>query len=154
MVKLLPLSGEQNHRCCYCQHTMVKEPHLSGIPLGPNHMTRDHVVPASYGGIRKYDNIVIACHQCNNLRGHLDAFAFNHLINIWFARDQTLWGRWYELTKLELSVLRLEVLHYQELHLRFKSKTIPVFEDRHDTFLKHYGKYLTLPRGARIAIFM
>ena len=36
----------------------------------PSELTRDHVVPVYYGGRTSWDNIVSACHQCNNRRGH------------------------------------------------------------------------------------
>lgn len=33
-------------------------------------LTRDHVVPHTFGGKASWDNMVAACHPCNNRRGH------------------------------------------------------------------------------------
>lgn len=38
--------------------------------FAPHELTRDHVVPRFYGGGMGWDNIVAACHPCNNKRGH------------------------------------------------------------------------------------
>ncbi len=38
--------------------------------LPASELTRDHVIPRYYGGRTSWDNIVAACHKCNNQRGH------------------------------------------------------------------------------------
>jgi 5-methylcytosine-specific restriction endonuclease McrA len=71
------LSESQNHRCCYCgQHTFIG----SKTPKGFSKWqlaTVEHVVPRSLGGSNSWENLVMACSECNNLRGNLpDAMAF------------------------------------------------------------------------------
>lgn len=41
--------------CAYCGHTYAT-----------SHLTRDHVVPTSKGGLDKWENVVTACEACNN----------------------------------------------------------------------------------------
>ena len=53
-----------NHTCAYCGST--------------ENITLDHVKPRSLGGPDTSQNIVAACHQCNNDKGHQD------------------WKEWYE----------------------------------------------------------
>jgi 5-methylcytosine-specific restriction endonuclease McrA len=47
------------YTCQYCSN---------GFPA--SELTKDHVVPRYYGGGSGWDNIVAACHPCNNRRGH------------------------------------------------------------------------------------
>ena len=46
-----------SHQCQYC-----------GVREGP--MTIDHVVPKSFGGRDSWENLVCACIECNNKKGH------------------------------------------------------------------------------------
>ena len=46
-------------KCAYCGKVMVEE-------LGPDQVTRDHVIPVSKGGTDNIDNIVPACRACNS----------------------------------------------------------------------------------------
>lgn len=47
-----------NYRCTYC-----------GIQFSKNSLTLDHVIPLSKGGEKTWNNIVTACHPCNNKKG-------------------------------------------------------------------------------------
>lgn len=47
------------YTCQYCDHVFPA-----------NQLTKDHVVPSTFGGKTSWDNIVAACHPCNNKRGH------------------------------------------------------------------------------------
>jgi len=47
-----------NHQCQYCR----KSPPLKDLTL-------DHVVPATRGGPRTWDNLVTACRDCNQKKG-------------------------------------------------------------------------------------
>ena len=44
-----------NHTCQYCGST--------------KHLTLDHVIPRSKGGIHTWDNVVTACGKCNSYKG-------------------------------------------------------------------------------------
>jgi len=50
--------------CHYCQRFMTA---VSG--KGKTAMSREHIVPQSFGGTSKMDNMVLACRKCNNRRG-------------------------------------------------------------------------------------
>lgn len=50
-----------NHCCQYCGSR--------------KHLTIDHVLPRSRGGTHSWDNVVIACMQCNSIKGDLLAAA-------------------------------------------------------------------------------
>lgn len=41
-----------------------------GIQPGKNHLTVDHVIPRSKGGLTVWDNIVTACAACNQRKGN------------------------------------------------------------------------------------
>jgi 5-methylcytosine-specific restriction endonuclease McrA len=58
------LSEQQNWRCCYCGVRMEGANDAVDAP------TFEHVVPRSRGGPDELDNLVIACRQCNGLRGN------------------------------------------------------------------------------------
>lgn len=61
------------------------------------HITRDHVIPVSFGG-GNYGNIVWACHPCNNERGRV-----SHAIKNGFLDDhRELYERWLEIEKRQL----------------------------------------------------
>jgi 5-methylcytosine-specific restriction endonuclease McrA len=48
-------------RCQYCG---------GKCPLdGEGKFTYDHVIPASQGGVRKWENVVVACYGCNQKKG-------------------------------------------------------------------------------------
>lgn len=48
-----------------CQYCGVKVP-----KRGPDGFTRDHVIPRSRGGKTTWENIVVACHKCNQKKGN------------------------------------------------------------------------------------
>jgi 5-methylcytosine-specific restriction endonuclease McrA len=77
----------QNHYCYYCHHEMPTNKKLQTLRNQP---TRDHVEPRCHGGRTEVDNLVMACSQCNNIRGAMDAEVFYELVWHWFKRDSTL----------------------------------------------------------------
>jgi 5-methylcytosine-specific restriction endonuclease McrA len=48
-----------NHTCQYCGRT-----------LDPKHLTCDHIVPRSRGGVTEWSNIVTSCTRCNVKKGN------------------------------------------------------------------------------------
>lgn len=48
------LFGRDQHICAYC-----------GREFGSKHLSRDHIVPKSRGGLDKWMNVVTACRDCN-----------------------------------------------------------------------------------------
>lgn len=67
------LAESQGWRCCYCGIRM--EPTVRNRP-SIYAVTRDHVVPRSEGGMRRWDNLVAACALCNCHRRSMDAEKF------------------------------------------------------------------------------
>lgn len=60
------IAAEQNNRCYYCGETMK----ISMVKQrSPKKATVEHLVKKSDGGTLRYDNIVVACQQCNCNRG-------------------------------------------------------------------------------------
>jgi len=57
------LSGEQNHRCAWCGC------HTTELRDRKHSSTIEHVQPLSKGGADEYDNMVMACSDCNQRRG-------------------------------------------------------------------------------------
>lgn len=55
------LSGEQNHRCCYCGVRTNEWPAIGQYRFA----SQEHVVRFADGGSDDYDNLVMACYQCN-----------------------------------------------------------------------------------------
>ena len=56
------------NKCCYCGKSGKR-----------NKLELDHVVPRSKGGPNRYDNLVAACHACNQKRG-------NQPLEVWLKR--------------------------------------------------------------------
>lgn len=150
MVKIILLSGEQNHRCCYCGNSMTYHDFCRKGPAPRNAMTRDHVIPKSYGGCGYHRNIVIACIQCNSLRGNIHAYVFHRLMEEWKKRDPDFTKTWYYLDRYELWRYKMEVLLYQKWHLKSLRRSSPEDGGRYDHFITHHGKYLTAGRNHQV----
>lgn len=151
MVKIILLSGEQNHRCCYCGNSMTYHNFCSPGPIPPNAMTRDHVVPKSYGGCGYYENIVIACSQCNSLRGNLDANIFHRLMEEWKKRYQDFAKTWHYVSRADLWRFKMEVYLYQNLHLKHQRKRDVRSFNRYEKFKLHHGQSLAASRRVHYA---
>lgn len=95
----------QNHYCRYCHHDMPTDPKRQTIRNAP---TKDHVEPRCHGGPTEVHNLVMACAQCNQIRGAMDAKVFYELIWYWFGQDPTLWIRWHDIPKTEFRQLKNE----------------------------------------------
>lgn len=143
MVKIILLSGRQNHRCYYCSLSMIYHDFTRPGLHPPNAMTKDHVIPKSYGGSGFDENMVIACYQCNGLRGNIHADVFYRLILAWYDRDPNFLYTWHHLDKHALRRYKMEVLFYQNLHLRSRRKKDSVSFYRYHKFITHHGGYLT-----------
>lgn len=74
--RLFDCLGEaQNWRCCYCGSRMSNASSWFGLPKTIE-STLEHVIPLSRGGPDHPDNMVVACCQCNQLRGNLPVDEF------------------------------------------------------------------------------
>jgi 5-methylcytosine-specific restriction endonuclease McrA len=60
--------------CTYCGVTV--RPRAKGLHRAPDLATLDHLTPRSQGGRTLPDNLVLACHACNNARGDMSVEAF------------------------------------------------------------------------------
>ena len=109
----------QNHHCCYCHFEMPEQKHLQTIRNEP---TKDHVEPRCHGGETVEGNLVMACAQCNQIRGAMDAEVFYELLHHWFKKDRTLRNRWHEISRVELAKLKNECsrIHRVQWHRRLK----------------------------------
>lgn len=71
---LLGLMERQNHRCCYCG-TITWHPRYEGNngvkEENWNRATLEHYKPKSEGGKDHHSNLVMACSQCNGVRGSI-----------------------------------------------------------------------------------
>lgn len=71
--KLITLSERQSHRCCYCGgdtwHSDIIDHQTDRSES--NKATLEHLLPASQGGTYKWDNLAMACSECNTARGNL-----------------------------------------------------------------------------------
>lgn len=63
-VSLLALEERDNHTCYLCGKTCTKEDKRWGT-FGPDYPTIDHVIPLSKGGSHTWDNVKVACGECN-----------------------------------------------------------------------------------------
>ncbi len=131
---VIRLNEAQNHRCCYCGHRMEHHVQVRGMTVPPNVPTRDHLEPRIYGGKTHEDNLLIACRQCNNLRGEMDAIAFFNLLQKWFKRDPTLHGRWHSLTPDELRMLKVQCYEVHRALLCGRARKYKEFAFRHFEF--------------------
>jgi hypothetical protein len=109
----------QSHHCCYCHHTM---PESKKLQTKRNRATKEHVEPRCHGGQTVADNLVMACAQCNHIRGAMDAEVFYDLIWYWFRRDPTLHARWHTISKSEFVRLARECkrIHHVQWQRRLK----------------------------------
>jgi hypothetical protein len=96
---LLRLSGEQNHRCCYCG-CRTHIPTNRGQPA-KDAATVEHVLPVAGDGRNHWGNLVMACSRCNGRRQTFDAFCFY---------DQQFWRTEnyvpYKLAKMRRAFMR------------------------------------------------
>jgi hypothetical protein len=109
----------QNHNCCYCHHEM---PVKKGQQTIRNEPTKDHVEPRCHGGLTKEENLVMACAQCNQIRGAMDAVVFYDLLWYWFKTDPTLRSRWHSITRVDVARHKNECsrIHRVQWHRRLK----------------------------------
>jgi 5-methylcytosine-specific restriction endonuclease McrA len=61
-------------RCVYC--AVPVRPRAKGLHRAPDLATLDHVIPRSRGGRTVAENLVLACHACNNARGTMTVESF------------------------------------------------------------------------------
>ncbi len=113
------LSEAQNHLCCYCHQEMPAEKHRQ---TKRNQPTKDHVEPRCHGGPTRPDNLVMACAQCNHIRGAMDAEVFYDLIWYWFRSDETLHARWHHISHHEFRAFQKECARIHQLQWQRRLK--------------------------------
>lgn len=82
-LRLIKLSGAQNHRCCYCGQKTWHPYVIDGddvIHSKRNRATVEHVIALVKGGTWRRNNLVMACDECNGARGEKDIGRFVALI--------------------------------------------------------------------------
>lgn len=67
---LQDLSEAQNHHCCYCGCITTYQKHRDDTA------TIEHLKAQVHGGTDDFQNVVMACLRCNNLRKTLDPMTF------------------------------------------------------------------------------
>ncbi len=128
------IAESQANVCRYCEHVMIRQKQLTGIPYPRNAMTKDHLEPKVYGGQNTRENLIAACSQCNHLRGEMDADAFNNLMRKWFKRDPTLRERWHTISRAEMNSLKRQTLVVHERHMRGLARRWIEYAFRHFDF--------------------
>jgi 5-methylcytosine-specific restriction endonuclease McrA len=96
------LFARDDYTCQYCGR------HRRELK-GRQFLTRDHVIPVSYGGGNGWENVVTACSPCNNRKGNLtpgqarmpllsEPGEPNHVHLVWAVRRVTpTQARWIEM---------------------------------------------------------
>lgn len=82
-LRLIQLSGAQNHRCCYCGQKTWHSHIIDGGDVKHTRRTQatiEHVVALVHGGTWCKDNLVMACDECNGARGEKSVERFVALI--------------------------------------------------------------------------
>lgn len=125
------LAEAQNHRCCYCQCPVdhAVQPHNIRTAL-----TKDHYHPRCYGGPTTPENLVIACAQCNQIRGSLDAETFYTVIQAWFKKDPGLQARWHTISSAEFGAFRHECIIMDQKRWQRSIKKCIAARILHSTF--------------------
>lgn len=141
----LRISEPQNHRCCYCGHSIERHKNRRGRPLPPNAITRDHIIPKSQGGTNA-DNLLAACNICNFLRGDMDAYAFFNLLQRLFRRNPRLRRNWHSLSKETIANLRVRFLLTHERQLRGLGIRDISIAFAHAKLIEHHGHTLRATR--------
>jgi len=61
----------QGGRCCYCDRPveLAPEPWPIGSPAPDHFATLEHLRRKVDGGTSHRDNLAVACHRCNSMRG-------------------------------------------------------------------------------------
>lgn len=106
------LTEAQNHYCCYCHHEL---PYNRKQQTERNQPTKDHVEPRCHGGATAPDNLVMACAQCNHIRGAMKAEVFYELLWYWFSIDPTLRQRWHHISRREFAERKRECIQIHQI---------------------------------------
>jgi HNH endonuclease len=134
MSYVIQLIEAQKHCCFYCERIMTPHRHQQGVSLPRSAPTKDHLEPRTYGGPTTPRNLVIACSQCNGLRGEIDAMTFVNLMQKWFKRDKALRDRWHNLNREELYVLKQQCLRVYAKQLNGQAVRYIALAFRHHDF--------------------
>ena len=67
---------ERHHRRCHWCKRVCRDLRKANGPFPRDMATEDHIILKSDGGSDKLENLVLACHECNERRGNIDAGLF------------------------------------------------------------------------------
>jgi hypothetical protein len=73
--RLMKLSEQQNHRCCYCGKRTWSA-HYGEDGIWQDMSTIEHIRCRKNGGTNKKGNIAMACSHCNNRRARMNPVVF------------------------------------------------------------------------------
>lgn len=154
------LSEAQNHRCAFCGTETYLS--INDFRLGMNkhrHLaTLEHIIPQCEGGTDHISNCVMACHECNNSRGDMNAWKFYELRNdpvkwLAFVKRKSKRAKAHarasstELSEGSLTMayrLALYSVIFPEFKILFDkgfADVQKVMEANKDTYEKHQRKY-------------
>lgn len=71
--KAVILREKQKGLCCYCEKPMRPMPHDPRAPVRHDNETLEHLNRRADGGAKwDFDNLALACFECNTGRGSVD----------------------------------------------------------------------------------
>jgi len=132
---IMHLAEVQRDHCCYCMHRMIVYMPQKGEALPRNAQTKDHFEPRCHGGPTTSENLVLACSQCNRLRGDMDAHAFFNLLQKWFKQNPDLQERWHDADQETLKAIHEHCKRVHESYLRGRGKRSVEHAFRHYEWL-------------------
>lgn len=77
--KLLALMERYNNRCVYCQREVFYC--SESAPTNSLSATRDHFLPIHAGGSGQLVNMVLACMECNALKGGMNPYQWQLFVS-------------------------------------------------------------------------
>lgn len=129
--KISKLIRRDGPNCHYCNDFLTRV-----------HGTLDHVVPKSLGGINSLENYVLACEECNNLRGTdldwCDCEFCGPLIEAFRSSPEFFERMWDAIVKFNRPVIRFRTRVWK-VYVHQNTHTFNTWEDALH-FALTYGK--------------
>jgi hypothetical protein len=99
--------------CCYCD-----------MPLAPEAVTMEHIVPDSKRGTFNTTNLTVSCSVCNNRRGNKPFFEYCKRFN-WSDEKLEKYKRLYN-NNLKIKILNIAKEEYLPILADLDDKAIPI----------------------------